>query len=73
MARVKYASKTDYKTFWSLEINTYFQYNGVLYVRVGECDVFDLKHDKVLYWYNHFDSDALVLPITSDRITIKVD
>lgn len=75
MANVIYNSNVEGKAFCVLAEGTYFNYQGNLFILVDECSghVFSFNDDNVFCWYDDFDSQAIVQPISSDRITVRID
>jgi len=75
MTKVIYNSNNASKAFDELDEGTYFDYEGSLYLLVDEYRgiVYDFEDESSFKWCDEFDADTKVLPIASNRVTIKVD
>ena len=75
MAKVIFNLNNTDKAFDELADGEYFEYDGSLYLLTDGYRgiVFDFEDELSFKWCDEFDADTQVRPISSDRITIKVD
>ena len=75
MAKVIYNSEIVGTPFSKINEDTYFNYNGALYLLICKDNglVFGFNSNISFYWAEMYDTNVNVLPISSDRITIQIN